>query len=39
VRGAAAVTDKLNAVHDLNPVRLDPAFADAQSRLLADEAW
>lgn len=38
-RGAEAVTAKLNAVHAANPVKVDQAFAAAQSAILADEAW
>jgi metal-responsive CopG/Arc/MetJ family transcriptional regulator len=38
-RGAAAVTARLNAVHAVNPAKLDPAFAAAQRAMLADEAW
>ncbi|MEY2855035.1 MAG: hypothetical protein RL030_2167 [Pseudomonadota bacterium] len=39
VRGAAAVTSRLNDVHAKGPVRLDPALAGAQTAQLADEAW
>ena len=38
-RGAAAVTAKLNAVYAAESSKLDPAFAHAQLRRLADEAW
>lgn len=39
VRGAAAVTARLNEVHEKAPVRLDPALAGAQAAQLLDEAW
>lgn len=39
VRGAAAVTARLNVVHAKAPTRLDAALADAQAARLVDEAW
>lgn len=39
VRGAAAVTARLDEVHGKAPVRLDAALAAAQRVKLADEAW
>jgi predicted transcriptional regulator len=39
VRGAAAVTARLNEVHAKEPARLDPALARAQTAKLVDEAW
>jgi predicted transcriptional regulator len=39
VRGAAAVTARLDAVHSREPARLDPALAAAQKARLEDEAW
>lgn len=38
-RSAAAVTAKLNLVHANQSLKQDPAFAGAQVRRLADEAW
>lgn len=38
-RGDAAVTAKLNAVYAAQPSAVEPAFAAAQRRALADEAW
>jgi hypothetical protein len=38
-RGAAAVTDKLNAVYAQESSTLDLALAHAQLSRLADEAW
>ena len=38
-RGAAAVTDKLNAVYAQESSKLDPAFEHSQLSRLADEAW
>jgi hypothetical protein len=39
VRGAAAVTARLDAVHSRETARLDPALATAQQTRLEDEAW
>jgi metal-responsive CopG/Arc/MetJ family transcriptional regulator len=39
VRGAAAVSEKLNAVYALQASSVDPSLSVAQSRALADEAW
>jgi hypothetical protein len=39
VRGAAAVTARLDEVHGRQPSRLDPALAAAQASRLQDEAW
>lgn len=38
-RGAAAVTEKLNAVYADDPQPLDPALLRAQSATLDDETW
>jgi len=38
-RGATEVTARLNAVHGITPVTLDPGLARAQSQVLGDEAW
>ena len=38
-RGAAAVTDKLNAVYAQESSKIDPPLAHAQLSRLADEAW
>lgn len=38
-RGAAAVTEKLNAVYENDPQPLDRALMRAQSATLDDEAW
>jgi metal-responsive CopG/Arc/MetJ family transcriptional regulator len=38
-RGAAAVTDKLNAVYAEESSKLEPPHAQSQSTRLADEAW
>jgi metal-responsive CopG/Arc/MetJ family transcriptional regulator len=38
-RGAAAVTEKLNAVYTAEPQRIDRALARAQSATLDDETW
>lgn len=38
-RGAAAVTEKLNAVYAAEPQQIDRALARAQSATLDDEAW
>jgi hypothetical protein len=38
-RGAAAVTDRLNAVYTQESSKLDPPLAHAQLSGLADEAW
>jgi predicted transcriptional regulator len=37
--GGAAITAKLNAVHEANAAPVDPALAKAQLRILSDEAW
>jgi metal-responsive CopG/Arc/MetJ family transcriptional regulator len=38
-RGAAAVSEKLNAVYAADPQRIDRALARAQSATLDDETW
>jgi metal-responsive CopG/Arc/MetJ family transcriptional regulator len=38
-RGAAAVTERLNAVYAADPQRIDRALARAQSATLDDETW
>ena len=38
-RGAAAVTEKLNAVYENDPQPLDRALMRAQRATLDDEAW
>ena len=38
-RGAAAVTDKLNAVYAGESSKLEPPVAQSQLTRLADEAW
>jgi predicted transcriptional regulator len=37
--GGAAITARLNAVHDAAAAPLDPAFTQAQRRVLDDAAW
>lgn len=39
VRGAAAVTAKLNVIHAAGHARLDSALASAQAERIVDEAW
>lgn len=39
VRGAAAITARLDAVHGKTAESVDPALANAQLRVLDDEAW
>jgi len=39
VRGAEAVTARLNAVYAAEDSSVDPAMARAQLKHLADEAW
>lgn len=39
VRGASAVTAKLNEVHAQSPASVDPAFAKAQLASVGHEAW
>lgn len=38
-RGAAAITEKLNAVYSVECSRIEPALAEAQRRSLSDETW
>jgi metal-responsive CopG/Arc/MetJ family transcriptional regulator len=37
--GGSAVTAKLNAVYSEQSCEVEPAFAQAQSATLSDEAW
>jgi predicted transcriptional regulator len=39
VRGAAAVTEKLNAVYSKESSKVDPGFAHLQLTRLANETW
>jgi len=39
VRGAVAVTARLDAIHAKEPAHLDPVLARTQTARLADEAW
>jgi predicted transcriptional regulator len=38
-RGAAAVTEQLNAVYAREPSSVDRLLSEAQARTLPDEAW
>lgn len=39
VHGAAAITERLDALYGKEDSRLDPALALAQQRVFNDEAW
>ena len=39
VHGAAAITARLDVLYGKEDSRLDPALAQAQQRVLTDEAW
>jgi metal-responsive CopG/Arc/MetJ family transcriptional regulator len=34
-----AITERLNAIYDVEPSTLDPAFTDAQARSLPRDEW
>ncbi len=36
---SSSITKRLNAIHDREGTGIDPAFARAQSKALADETW